>query len=281
MAAPATSSSTSVSSHSHGGRKCGTHISAARKAAHEAKFARVAKQKSAKAKKNPVIDVHFHVVAANKTRAGGWIASRQIHHQIDVLNRDFHRTGIRYKLANTTHTISKSWFLDVAPDSVEQTRMKESLRSGSEGTLNIYTVSFANTAAAGLLGYSTFPADYQGLPKDDGVVIQHETLPGGSLKPFNKGRTATHEVGHWVGLYHTFQGESCTSTGDMVADTPVQKSPTSGCPKKRPDTCPGQKGLDAIHNYMDYSDDACLNQFTPGQATRMRAQLRTYRGINV
>lgn len=71
-----------------------------------------------------------------------------------------------------------------------------------------FHVRFENKDAEGLLGYSTFPADYEGLPKDDGVVVQHQTLPGGNVHHFNLGRTLTHETGHWVGLYHTFQVNS-------------------------------------------------------------------------
>jgi len=266
----------------HGGRACGTHISSHRKAAVERKFAAQRRLPSKTAKTGtPVINVYFNVVAANKTLAGGWVPDSQITKQIAVLNRDYKSSGVRYRLVNTTRYISKNWFLNVAYEGQLQTDMKNKLRKGGPESLNVYTVGFQNAASDGLLGYSTFPTDYNGLPKDDGVVIQYATVPGGTLSPFNQGRTLTHEAGHWVGLYHTFEGESCSSSGDMVADTPAQSKATSGCPKKNPDTCPGKPGLDAIHNFMDYSDDSCMTQFSPGQITRLQAQLRTYRSIDI
>ncbi|KDR68828.1 hypothetical protein GALMADRAFT_1032396 [Galerina marginata CBS 339.88] len=266
----------------HGGRSCGTHISSHRKAAVERKFAvqRKARTKTAKLA-TQVINVYFHVVVANATLAGGWVPKSQITKQMAVLNRDYKNAGIQFRLVNTTRTLSKKWFSGVSPDGQLQTDMKNKLRKGGPESLNVYTVGFQNQASNGLLGYATFPADYKGLPKDDGVVLQYATLPGGSNKPFNQGRTLTHEAGHWVGLYHTFEGESCTASGDMVSDTPAQSVATSGCPIKKPDSCPGQLGLDPIHNFMDYSDDACMTMFSKGQITRLQDQLRTFRNIDV
>lgn len=114
--------------------------------------------------------------------------------------------------------------------------MKQALRKGAVNALNIYTVGFTSNSSAGL-GYSTFPWSYSSNPTDDGVVILFSTFPGGSNTNYNLGRVLTHEVGHWVGLYDTYQG-GCSSPGDYVDDTAPEAIPASGCPAYR-DTCPG------------------------------------------
>ena len=174
--------------------------------------------------------------------------------------------------------------------------MKTSLREGVANALNIYTVGEAYGDGDSVLGYATFPDEYQPNPDLDGIVLLYTTFPGGSNAPYNEGRTLTHEIGHWVGLYHTFQG-GCNG-GDSVDDTPAEAAATFGCPTTNPDTCSGE-GLDrkstfscspsgsvtyslsfpAIHNYMDYTDDSCMEGFTPGQIQRLQQQISTYRGI--
>lgn len=104
----------------------------------------------------------------------------------------------------------------------------------------------------------------------DGCVNLAGSLPNGGSRNYEMGLTAVHEVGHWMGLFHVFQGgRACgAGPGDFVDDTPPQWNATSGCPRtRRPDSCP-EPGLDSIFNYMDYSYDECMEEFTPGQIER-------------
>ncbi|QRV72971.1 extracellular metalloprotease [Ceratobasidium sp. AG-Ba] len=260
-------------------RACGSYLSDAAAAAAEAHFAvHKVSPKAGAGAFAAVIPVYWHVIQSGSALNQGNIPDSQIVDSITVLNNDYSDTGLSFSLAGVEHTVNSAWFTSAGPGTSQQTAMKNALRKGAANALNVYSVGFRSGAGAGLLGYATFPSSYSTSPKDDGVVILYSSVPGGSTTNYDLGRTLTHEVGHWVGLYHTFQG-GCRAPGDYVDDTPPEASPAYECPVGR-DTCAGG-GVDPIHNYMDYTYDSCMYEFTPGQVVRLASQVATYRGITV
>lgn len=165
-----------------------------------------------------------------------------------MLNADYSAAGITFHHQGTDRKVSPSW-----ATAGDEMAMKRELRRGSYRDLNVY---YLTQPANGTLGHSTYPLINVSEGTDefweDGCVILGSTVPGGSREGYDMGRTTTHEVGHWFGLYHTFKG-GCESPGDYVSDTPPQKEATDKCPSKAPNSCPDSPGVDGIHNFMDYS----------------------------
>jgi hypothetical protein len=221
------------------------------------------------------VPVYFHVVTDGSI---GSLTRSQILAQIRVLNNTFGGgeggtdTGFTFELVGVTRTDNAKWFYSSIGGAEHD--MKRTLHRGDEGTLNIYS-----TTAGPYLGWAYLPSitDSPSQAYLDGIVVDWESWIGTSDRyegRFDQGETGTHEVGHWLNLEHTFFGK-CTEKGDFVADTPAEKTPTSGCPVGK-DTCDAP-GDDPIHNYMDYSFDSCYTEFTPGQAQRMQDAWLFYR----
>lgn len=244
------------------------------------------------------IPVVVHVIHNGEPiGVGSNISDAQVLSQIQVMNEDFRRMAgtngfnsdpdgadvqIEFCLAQRTpdgcvtngidrvdmSAVSTTWSGPGATGNTDAILKPATIWDPSQ-YMNMWSVTFAN---GGLLGYAQFPG---GPANTDGVVSNYTyfgsndaagvTLP----PPFNLGRTMTHEVGHYLGLYHTFQG-GCASD-DFCADTPPIAAPNYGCPTGT-DSCPGGD-IDMVENYMDYSDDACMNVFTNDQKARVLATM--------
>ncbi|MFM2392928.1 MAG: hypothetical protein RLZZ546_910 [Bacteroidota bacterium] len=214
------------------------------------------------------------------------ISDAQIASQITVLNEDFSATNtdysnipsafsgvasgdcnIEFVLVNTVRkqTNKTSWSTN---DAMKKTSQGGINPTSPTNTLNIWVCNLGN----GILGYAQFPG---GPAATDGVVIDNNAFGtvGTVTAPFNKGRTATHEVGHWANLRHIWGDATCGS--DLVSDTPTHNTANYGCPAQPHfSTCSGAP-REMTMNYMDYSDDACMYMFSAGQKSRMLAVFAT------
>ena len=200
--------------------------------------------------------------------------------QFQILNDNFAATPFIFYLMEIKYVVNDAYYKNmVGADATIGSLYKK----GGPETLMVY---FGNKIGGG--SWSRFPelfntgVDLSRFNIIDGTFMDINTVPGGGAPCCNLGKTLTHEVGHWLGLYHTFQGNSCSAnnTGDFVSDTPQQASYTNfNCPVGR-DSCTGLPGVDPIHNYMDYSSDPCLEEFTPGQIKRMYIIWSLYRKNN-
>jgi hypothetical protein len=213
-----------------------------------------------------VVNVYVHVITQDN--GAGGVSQAQIDAQLAVLNSAYAETGWSFALAGVDFTANSAWYT-LGYGTTAELQAKSALRQGTADDLNLYIAGIGG----GLLGWATFPWEYAGAAWRDGVVLLNESLPGGSAAPYNLGDTGTHEIGHWMGLYHTFEG-GCRDK-DYVGDTPAERAAAYGCPTGR-DSCRGG-GVDPITNFMDYTDDACMFEFTVEQDARMDASWTAYR----
>lgn len=220
-----------------------------------------------------VVNVLYRTSAQN-------ISQAQIQSQIDALNEDYAGTNADHNLTSTYNTVKAGdvgvrFVLDQV---VRRSTTKSSwttndaMKKSAQGIaptspttkLNLWVCNLSG----GILGYAQFPG---GSSSTDGVVIDDNAFgrTGTAAAPFNKGRTATHEVGHWLNLRHIWGDATCGN--DQVGDTPLHNAANFGCPAAgHKSTCTGQP-VEMTMNYMDYTDDACMYMFSLGQRSRMLA----------
>ena len=277
----------------------------------EARIIPVTQKKTASAREI-IVDLYIHVVSTldQARRFTPEVLAGLVAAQSSVLNTAYRPSNITFRTQPYTYTIKDDWATDYDDKS-----MKTALRRGGYDALNIYfqtnlsTPSPPGTEASTLLGYCTLPQSVTFVPPNcppanktangqclkqplgpssyinDGCNVLASTMPSGGLQDYQEGKTAVHEVGHWFGLLHTFQDESCdpTDPGDYVDDTPQESVSTDGCPSLEgyvKNSCPGSVGDDPIHNFMDYSSDACYTGFSDGQRFRMTNLWNLYRKGN-
>jgi hypothetical protein len=226
-----------------------------------------------KASGTVTINIQFiHIVDGKE----GEVTPSQRADQVRVLNDDYRPHHIQFAYSEeATKVIDNGEWFRMGHLSAAERRAKAALQTAPETNLNFYSAGFPVDST--LLGWATFPYELSGDRVRDGVVLRHGTLPGGSADPYNRGRTATHEVGHWLGLYHTFQG-GCDAVGDHVDDTAAHSGPNYGTPEIGESHNACNSSHDApVQNFMNYTDDAWMTHFTDRQGARMREQIAVFR----
>jgi hypothetical protein len=225
------------------------------------------------------IPVHVHVLGASGSKGP---TKKRVRRQLRILDAAYAGgespansvTRFDFYLASFDRVRNNTWRTSIIGGR-DDVAMRKALHQGGAEALNLYISRPQSPGAGTVLGWATPPHEARRATMLDGVVIHQDSLPGGDFRGYNRGDTAVHEVGHWLGLFHTFEG-GCEGPGDLVDDTPAQSEPSSACDETK-DSCLAQPGTDPVHNFMDYSVDDCMNMFTPGQVARMQDNWLAYR----
>jgi hypothetical protein len=228
-----------------------------------------------------VLPVYVHVIKGTHRGERNPAGPQRVRALIATLNHGMagdqsqYSTPLRYRFAlkKIDYTKNERWYHAYFFGARDR-QAKRKLHRGGPRTLNLY-INGGGPRGTPILGWARFPWQYAATPKLDSVTVNVAGMRGGSAHGYNLGDTVIHETGHWLGLLHTFQG-GCEDQGDLVADTPAEAEPSFGCDNSR-DTCTADPGLDPVHNFMDYSLDACMIKFTAGQVQRVDAAFAKWR----
>lgn len=223
-----------------------------------------------------LIDLRFIVLHNN---IEGKVTEKELNDQIDVLNDAFSGnyedsemidSEMRFRIFDIKYINNNGYFSNC--DSNDLDIMRKFNRK-NDRLINVYLCK-----SDSYLGWAYYPWTFQETMKENGIFLHFETLPNRGMEFYNSGLTLVHELGHYFGLLHTFDVNGVCEDGDLINDTPVEKTPSFSCDYKR-DSCPNHKGLDPINNYMDYSPDSCLNEFTKQQVRRMHDTINQYKPL--
>jgi hypothetical protein len=228
-----------------------------------------------------VIPVHAHIIKGSH-RGEQNVRRPAIKRWIGILNRAYAgqqgalspNTRYRFQLRTVDFTKRDAWY-HAFRLGARDAAAKRALARGPASHLNLY-VNRPTPSGFPILGWARFPWQRASQPKLDHVSVSTDAMPGGRARGYNLGDTLVHEVGHWMGLFHTFQG-GCGDKDlpDGLNDTPAESEPSYDCEVGR-DTC-SAAGVDPVRNFMNYSRDNCMNQFTVGQVTQMDNMFMQYR----
>ncbi len=251
------------------GRRCGTPLPSLYDIRRTQRVRQALRSNNVDFNTKTIIPVHFHIIHDGQR---GNVPDQQIQAQVDLLNQVYGPMLLEFRVADVGRHLNPRWF-KVGISTPEEASMKAELGRDTTSSLNVYTGDLPD----GLLGWATFPWYLWAYPVMDGVVINQASFPNENVRsPFNLGMTAVHEIGHWCGLFHTFQG-GCEDPGDEISDTAYEQQSAAGCPLRQLSSCPGETRYNPVENYMDYSDDSCMKEFTPLQVQRVKDMVGYYR----
>jgi hypothetical protein len=245
----------------------------------------------------PATPLYVHIVAGSNSRQDGYLTGAEVNRQVEIIQSRFEPFGIafQHEASMRQWVVNASW---AGSDRDNFDEMKEALHVGDYRTLNLYirnitTANYGGTCTNPWTSEEIWNIPFPERLQQDGCIINTGSLEGSGHPYLNEGKTAVHEIGHWFGLFHTFEDQGIRdppnppnpcwagNPDDDVLDTPKMRNVGSGTCNMTQNSCPEPAGqtpiYDPVDNYMSYSSDECMARFTPGQQERMYMIYDQYR----